>query len=78
MLQKCSRQLQREMMQMLQDREKIQFLLIEDGSIQTKRNHLRSRLDRLTKARVLLSDFSLDIFNFGMPQLEAKADVSDI
>ncbi|XP_075870263.1 interferon-induced GTP-binding protein Mx-like isoform X2 [Nelusetta ayraudi] len=78
MLQKCSRQLQREMMQMLQDREKIQFLLNEDGSIQTKRNHLRSRLDRLTKARVLLSDFSLNIFNFATPQLEAKADVSDI
>lgn len=65
-------------MQMLQDREKIQFLLNEDGSIQTKRNHLRSRLDRLTQARVLLSDFSLNIFNFATPQQEAKADVSDI
>lgn len=66
------------MMQMLQDKEKIQFLLREDGGIQIKRNHLRSRLDRLTQARVMLSDFSLNIFNFGMSQLEAKADVSHI
>lgn len=63
-------------MQMLQDEEKVQFLLHEDGSIQTKGNHLRSRLDHLTKARVLLSDFGLNIFNFAVPQQEAKAAVS--
>lgn len=63
-------------MRMLQDKDKIQLLLHEDGGIQTKRNHLQSRLDRLTKARVLLNEFSLNIFSFGMPELETKADVS--
>lgn len=66
------------MMQMLQDKEKIQLLLHEDGGIQTKRTHLQSRLDRLTQARILLNDFSLNIFNFGMPELEAKAEMSSI
>lgn len=78
MLQECSRQLQREMMQMLQDKDKIQHLLHEDGGIQTKRDHLKSRLHRLTQARILLNEFSLNIFNFGMPEPEPKADVSTI
>lgn len=79
MLQECTRQLQREMMQMLQDRDKIQLLLLEDSAIQTKREHLQSRLERLNKARVLLNEFSLNIFNFAMEnqqgfELETKAD----
>lgn len=78
MLQECSRQLQREMMQMLQDKDKIPLLLHEDGGMQTKRTHLQSRLDRLTQARFLLNEFSLNIFNFAMPELETKADISAI
>lgn len=65
-------------MQMLQDKEKIQLLLYEDGGIQIKRKQLQNRVDRLTQARVLLNDFSMNIFNFGMPQPEAETNVSDI
>lgn len=75
MLQECAVQLQREMLQMLQDKEKIEHLLQEDLGTKSMRNHLQNRLDRLTKARILLTDFSLNIFSFGAPQLQAEADV---
>lgn len=75
MLQECAVQLQREMLQMLQDKEKIEYLLQEDPNIESMRNHLQNRLDRLTKARILLTDFSLNIFSFSTPQCKAKADV---
>ncbi|XP_074526612.1 interferon-induced GTP-binding protein Mx-like isoform X2 [Halichoeres trimaculatus] len=64
MLQQLAIQLQKEMLQMLQDKEKTQCLLQEDGRIKIERNHLQSRLKRLTKARILLTNFSMNIFNF--------------
>lgn len=75
MLQESAMQLQREMLQMLQDKEKIEYLLQEDPGTQSMRNHLQNRLDRLTKARILLTDFSLNIFSFSAPQVKAKEDV---
>lgn len=49
---------------MLQDKEKTERLLQEDGRIKTERDNLQSRLKRLRKARILLTNFSMDIYNF--------------
>ncbi|KAM9409427.1 interferon-induced GTP-binding protein Mx-like [Pholidichthys leucotaenia] len=57
MLQEFAIQLQREMMQMLQDKENLEFLLKEDSDIGSKRSALQSRLNRLMKARAYLIDF---------------------
>lgn len=57
LLQESSTQLQKEMLQMLQDRKKIEFLLKEDSSIKGSRAKLQGSLMRLTKARILLSEF---------------------
>ncbi|XP_032369868.1 interferon-induced GTP-binding protein Mx [Etheostoma spectabile] len=64
MLQESAIQLQREMLQLLQDKEKTEILLQEDSGIQTKRIHLQNRIKRLSKARMLLTDFSMNIYNF--------------
>ncbi|XP_031133765.2 interferon-induced GTP-binding protein Mx isoform X3 [Sander lucioperca] len=64
MLQESAIQLQREMLQMLQDKEKTETLLQEDSGIKAKRIHLQNRLKRLSKARMLLTDFSMNIYNF--------------
>ncbi|XP_029357348.1 interferon-induced GTP-binding protein Mx-like [Echeneis naucrates] len=69
LLQESAVQLQREMLHMLQDKEKTKLLLQEDASIKSQRNSLQKRLDRLSKARVLLTDFSMDMRNFSTPQL---------
>ncbi|XP_078104060.1 interferon-induced GTP-binding protein Mx [Sander vitreus] len=57
MLQESAVQLQREMLQMLQDRENLEFLLKEDLDIGSKRAALQSRLNRLMKARRYLVEF---------------------
>lgn len=57
MLQESAVQLQREMLQMLQDKENFEFLLKEDCDIGTKRAGLQSRLKRLMKARTFLVEF---------------------
>ncbi|XP_078104066.1 interferon-induced GTP-binding protein Mx-like isoform X2 [Sander vitreus] len=64
MLQESAVQLQREMLQMLQDKEKTETLIQEDSGIKAKRIHLQNRLKRLSKARMLLTDFSINIYNF--------------
>uniref|UniRef100_A0A3Q3NHL7 Interferon-induced GTP-binding protein Mx n=1 Tax=Labrus bergylta TaxID=56723 RepID=A0A3Q3NHL7_9LABR len=64
MLQQTAIQLQREMLQMLQDREITETLLQEDPHIKSKRIDLQNRLKRLSKARVLLTNFSMNIYNF--------------
>ncbi|XP_076609473.1 interferon-induced GTP-binding protein Mx-like [Chaetodon auriga] len=64
MLQESVIQLQREMLQMLQDKDKTGPLLQEDSGIKTKRIHLQNRLKRLSKARILLTDFSMNTYNF--------------
>ncbi|XP_054473767.1 interferon-induced GTP-binding protein Mx-like [Anoplopoma fimbria] len=64
MLQESAVQLQREMLQMFQDKEKTESLLHEDSGIETKRIHLQNRLERLSKARALLTDFSMNTYNF--------------
>ncbi|XP_051269580.1 interferon-induced GTP-binding protein Mx isoform X2 [Dicentrarchus labrax] len=69
MLQESAVQLQREMLQMLQDKEKNKVLLHEDSGITNKRIHLQKRLERLSKARLLLTDFSMNIYNFNTTQL---------
>ncbi|NXH45079.1 MX protein, partial [Dicaeum eximium] len=51
--------LQTSMLQLLQDKEKINFLLEEDSEAATIRNHLSQRVDRLTKACQYLREFSL-------------------
>ncbi|XP_032369867.1 interferon-induced GTP-binding protein Mx [Etheostoma spectabile] len=57
MLQESAVQLQREMLQMLQDRENLEFLLKEDCDIGGQRAALQSRLKRLMKARKYLVEF---------------------
>ncbi|XP_059186483.1 interferon-induced GTP-binding protein Mx-like [Centropristis striata] len=57
MLQESAAQLQREMLQMLQDKENMEFLLKEDCDIGTQRTGLQSRLKRLMKARAYLVEF---------------------
>ncbi|TDH14085.1 hypothetical protein EPR50_G00042910 [Perca flavescens] len=57
MLQESAVQLQREMLQMLQDRENLEFLLKEDCDIGSQRAALQSRLNRLMKARRYLVEF---------------------
>lgn len=75
MMQQSAVQLQREMLQMLQDKEKTENLLQEDSSIKTKRIHLQNRLKRLSKARILLTDFSMNIYNFNTTQVQGKPDL---
>ncbi|KAM9759624.1 interferon-induced GTP-binding protein Mx-like [Menidia menidia] len=57
MLQEAATQLQREMLQMLQDKENAEFLLKEDFDIGNKRAALHSRLKRLMQARAYLVEF---------------------
>ncbi|KAM8756298.1 uncharacterized protein AB9X84_009540 [Acanthopagrus schlegelii] len=57
MLQESAGQLQREMLQVLQDKENSELLLKEDFEIGTKRAALQSRLKRLTQARAYLAEF---------------------
>nr|AZL95661.1 Mx1 protein [Miichthys miiuy] len=57
MLHESAIQLQREMLQMLQDKEKLNSLLQEDSGIKNKRIQLQLRLNRLTKAREHLVKF---------------------
>ncbi|XP_051269585.1 interferon-induced GTP-binding protein Mx isoform X6 [Dicentrarchus labrax] len=57
MLQESAVQLQREMLQVLQDKENSEFLLKEDFDIGSKRAALESRLKRLMKAHAYLVEF---------------------
>uniref|UniRef100_A0A3B4XXB4 Interferon-induced GTP-binding protein Mx n=1 Tax=Seriola lalandi dorsalis TaxID=1841481 RepID=A0A3B4XXB4_SERLL len=68
LLQESAVQLQREMLQMLQDKKKTESLLQEDSSIKTQRKNLKKRFERLTKARILLTEFSMNIYNFSTTQ----------
>uniref|UniRef100_A0A8C7VAE7 Interferon-induced GTP-binding protein Mx n=1 Tax=Oryzias sinensis TaxID=183150 RepID=A0A8C7VAE7_9TELE len=64
MLQEFAIQLQREMLQMLQDKEKMESLLQEDHAIKENRVHLHNCIKRLSKARMLLSEFSMSMYDF--------------
>ncbi len=57
LLQESAVQLQREMLQVLQDKEKFRFFLREDSDIVSKREALQSRLKRLMQAREYLMEF---------------------
>lgn len=57
MLQEFAIQLQREMLQLLQERETFEFLLKEDFDVGTQRVNLQNRLKRLTEARSYLVKF---------------------
>uniref|UniRef100_A0A672Z9S5 Interferon-induced GTP-binding protein Mx n=1 Tax=Sphaeramia orbicularis TaxID=375764 RepID=A0A672Z9S5_9TELE len=57
MLKETGVQLQREMLQMLQDKTRIELLLKEDCGIKNKRANLQGRCKRLTKAHARLSEF---------------------
>ncbi|XP_067359315.1 interferon-induced GTP-binding protein Mx-like [Channa argus] len=57
MLQESAIQLQREMLQMLQDKDNLEFLLKEDFEIGSKRAALENRLKRLMQAREYLVKF---------------------
>lgn len=57
MLQELASDLQRQMLQLLQDKENLEFLLKEDYDIGTKRAALQSRHKRLMKARAYLLKF---------------------
>ncbi|XP_075952176.1 interferon-induced GTP-binding protein Mx-like [Anarhichas minor] len=58
-LQESAVQLQREMLQMFQNKAITEWLLQEDSGIRTKRIHHQNRLKRLSSARILLTDFSM-------------------
>ncbi|XP_072238758.1 interferon-induced GTP-binding protein Mx-like [Leuresthes tenuis] len=62
MLQESATQLQREMLQMLQDKEKMESLLQEDGGIKSNRVHLQNSIRRLSKARIILSEFTMNMY----------------
>uniref|UniRef100_A0A671UM66 Interferon-induced GTP-binding protein Mx n=1 Tax=Sparus aurata TaxID=8175 RepID=A0A671UM66_SPAAU len=64
MLQESAVQLQREMLQVLQDKENSELLLKEDFDIGTQRAALQSRLKRLTRARAYLADMNILGLNF--------------
>ncbi|XP_076012549.1 interferon-induced GTP-binding protein Mx3-like [Genypterus blacodes] len=57
MLQESAFQLQREMLQMLQNKEETETLLLEDSDITVKRARLQNSQKRLTKAQFLLAQF---------------------
>lgn len=57
MLQEFAIQLQRELLQLLQDKENTESLLMEDSDVGIKRLSLQSRLKRLTQARAYLVKF---------------------
>ncbi|KAM6979539.1 interferon-induced GTP-binding protein Mx3-like [Aplochiton taeniatus] len=57
MLQESAKQLQREMLQMMQDKENIEELLKEDFDIGCQRVGLQSRLKRLRQARSYLAEY---------------------
>ncbi|XP_055364851.1 interferon-induced GTP-binding protein Mx-like isoform X2 [Betta splendens] len=57
MLQESAVQLQSEMLQMLHDKENLEFFLKEDMDIGSKRAALQSRHKRLMKARTYLVEF---------------------
>ncbi|KAM4588632.1 interferon-induced GTP-binding protein Mx-like [Odontesthes bonariensis] len=69
MLQESATQLQREMLQMLQDKEKMESLLQEDGGIKSNRVHLQKSIKRLSKARILLREFTMNIYDFSTTQV---------
>uniref|UniRef100_A0A8C6WY56 Interferon-induced GTP-binding protein Mx n=1 Tax=Neogobius melanostomus TaxID=47308 RepID=A0A8C6WY56_9GOBI len=57
MMQESSAKLKREMLLLLQDKEKTESLLKEDSSIRDNRAKLQGSIERLNKARILLSEF---------------------
>ncbi|XP_069568709.1 interferon-induced GTP-binding protein Mx-like [Brachyistius frenatus] len=59
MLQESTTQLQREMLQMLQDKERTESLLHEDSGMGNERVRLKKSLKRLSEARNLLTEFGL-------------------
>ncbi|XP_033938901.1 interferon-induced GTP-binding protein Mx-like [Pseudochaenichthys georgianus] len=71
-MQESALQLRREMAQILQDKEKTECFLQEDFSMETKRRQLQKSLKRMSGARVLLNDFSMNIYNFNTAQVKRK------
>uniref|UniRef100_A0A8C2X4K4 Interferon-induced GTP-binding protein Mx n=1 Tax=Cyclopterus lumpus TaxID=8103 RepID=A0A8C2X4K4_CYCLU len=63
-LQESVIQLQREMLQMFQDKKITEYLLQEDPAIKPERIHHQNRLKRLSMARNLLTEFSMNTYNF--------------
>uniref|UniRef100_A0A3Q4HXP4 Interferon-induced GTP-binding protein Mx n=2 Tax=Neolamprologus brichardi TaxID=32507 RepID=A0A3Q4HXP4_NEOBR len=68
MLQQFANQLQREMLQMLQDKERKESLLQEDIGTKIQRERLQNGLKRLSNGRLLLTEFSMNTFNFSSAQ----------
>uniref|UniRef100_A0A3P8PT44 Interferon-induced GTP-binding protein Mx n=1 Tax=Astatotilapia calliptera TaxID=8154 RepID=A0A3P8PT44_ASTCA len=68
MLQQFANQLQREMLQMLQDKERKESLLQEDIGTKIQREQLQNGLKRLSNGRLLLTEFSMNTFNFSSAQ----------
>ncbi|XP_025763204.1 interferon-induced GTP-binding protein Mx isoform X2 [Oreochromis niloticus] len=57
MLQEFASELQSKMLDTFTDKERKEYLLQEDGGTKNKREDLKMRLERLTRAHILLSDF---------------------
>lgn len=64
MLQETAVQLQRQMLQILQDNGKSGSLLQEDCGIKARRMNLQDCVKRLSKARSQLTEFSMNMYNF--------------
>ncbi|XP_070693695.1 interferon-induced GTP-binding protein Mx-like [Pempheris klunzingeri] len=73
LLQESAAQLHREMLQMLQDKEKAELLLHEDSRVKNERLFLHMRHERLSTARTLVTNFSLNIYNFSTKQVIREA-----
>ncbi|KAL6111829.1 uncharacterized protein ACO6RY_08723 [Pungitius sinensis] len=63
-MQESAVQLQREMLQMLQNNANTELFLHEDCGIKTERIRHQNCIKRLSAARILLTDFSLNTYNF--------------
>ncbi|XP_036955982.1 interferon-induced GTP-binding protein Mx isoform X3 [Acanthopagrus latus] len=70
LVQEFTVQLQREMLQVIQDKEKAESLLEEESGIRAKRVNLQNRQERLKKARALLMEFSMNMYSFSKTQLQ--------
>lgn len=62
---------------MLQDKKKTESLLQEDSRVKSQRKSLQKRLQRLSQARDLLLEFSMNIYNFSTPEFADEYEFED-
>ncbi|KAF3856154.1 hypothetical protein F7725_016877 [Dissostichus mawsoni] len=71
-MQESALQLHREMLQMLQDKEKTECLLQEDFQWKQREDNFRKASSACQGPLFLLNDFSMNIYNFNTTQVKRK------